>query len=51
MTSGLSSTKSNSRRVPLMKLVVMRPWPTALYLLVTAPDSTRSITRSENISV
>ena len=47
----MSLTKSKRRCVPLMKLVTMRPLPLALSRLVTAPDSTRSTTRSENISV
>ncbi len=50
-TARLSCTKSNSRREPLMKLVTVRPGCTCLYLLVMLPFSTRSIRRSENISV
>jgi hypothetical protein len=50
-TSGLSSTKSKPLGCPMTKLVTMRPGCTCLKRLVTAPVSTRSTSRSENISV
>ena len=50
-TSGLSSTKSNSRREPVTNDVTIRPSLTCLKRFVTTPASTRSTRRSENISV
>jgi len=50
-TTGLSSTKSNTFRVPATKLVTMRPAWTRLRRFVIAPLAYRSTKRSENISV